>query len=286
MREKMMYDFDKETVDMNEKGKNPGKTPVLEVENVWKAFNAGEGPVLKEVSFTLFEGEIMGLAGVSGCGKTTLSRIITGIISCDRGKVLYRGKEIPQIGSRNRSLNEFPVQMIFQNAIASFDRDYTIGYSLREACTASGMDKESMDDEIGNIISECDLPIEILKKKPTQVSGGQMQRLAISRALLTKPEVLIADEIISALDIPIQLRILDLLRQLAKKRNLSVIFIAHDLMAVKRVSDRAVVLYEGEKVFDDTPQNIWGENVHFHIKELADAVAKVSLSLMDATTTN
>lgn len=257
------------------------RSPVLRVNDIWKTFDTGGAPVLKGVSFDLIEGEILGLAGVSGCGKSTISRIITGIIPMDRGKVLFRNREIPAIGSRDRTLNQFPIQMIFQNAIASFNQDYTIDYSLREACIASGMTKESMDDEISKIISECDLPLEILKKKPTQVSGGQMQRVAISRALLTKPEVLIADEIISALDIPIQIRILDLLRDLAKKRNLSVIFIAHDLMAVRRVADRTVILYEGEKVFDDKPQKIWSGDVHHHVRELADAVGQISLEFHD-----
>ena len=258
---------------------SPERTPILQVENIWKTFDCKEKPVLKGVSFTLYEGEILGLAGVSGCGKSTLSRIITGIIPMDSGNVLFRDREIPGIGSRDRSLDRFPVQMIFQNAIASFNQDYTIEYSLKEACIASGMDRENIDEEIRSIISECDLPIEIIKKKPTQVSGGQMQRLAISRALLTKPKVLIADEIISALDLSTQIKILDLLKNLAKKRNLSVIFIARDLMAVRRVADRAVILFEGKKVFDQEPQKIWSQEVHPHVKELADAVEKVNLNL-------
>ena len=203
------------------------------------------------VSFHIEDGETMGLIGSSGCGKSTLAKMIVGLLKPDEGEVFFEGKDIGRLsGEKMRRLRP-RLQMIQQNPFSCFNPRRKIINTLMDGIIEHRIvsDKKEGREYILGTILKCGLSEEHLDRYPSEFSGGQLQRLAISRAVLLKPVLIIADEIVSALDISIQDQILELLMQFKTEREMSMLFISHDLAVIKKISDRIIVMDKG-KIID------------------------------------
>lgn len=211
---------------------------ILEIKNLKKSFKMEETPTILDLSLDLYENEFLGIIGPSGSGKTTLLRLIAGLIILDSGEILYKGRDLPIVGDKRRNLRDFPVQLIFQNAVSSFDSKKTILESFKEALHFSK--KEFKEDELESLMSDFELNKDALKKYPYELSGGMISRAQIIRALLTEPKVLLADEITSPLDVNLKLKTTQLLDSYRKKHGMSIILVSHDVELLYYACDRVV----------------------------------------------
>ncbi len=259
---------------------------VLEFRDVNKSFRRMSPGGKKErflavdrVSFSVKEGEILGLLGESGCGKSTIAKLILGLEKPDQGQILLRGKEIQGLSPKEYRPLRREIQMIFQNPFGCLDPQRKVRHLLMEPLKLwnIGNSREERMDMIRNMLEECGLSESTLEKKPPEFSGGQLQRVAIARALLLKPKLLVADEIVSALDVPVQNQTLELLLRMKETYGLTVLFITHDLAVVRRLSDRIMVMREGKILEEGSVTQVFEQTSHPYINELRDAVYYVDL---------
>jgi oligopeptide transport system ATP-binding protein len=249
--------------------------PLLEVKNLKTHFNVPRGKVcaVDDISFTLLEGETIGLVGESGCGKSTLGKSIGRIIRPTSGQVLYKGKDIALL-SRN-ALKPFRrnIQFVFQDPYASLNPRSRVQRILEEPLIVHGVKsrKERME-RVGWLMDRVGISREYLANFPHEFSGGQRQRIGIARALALKPQLLICDEPVSALDVSVQAQVLNLLADIQKEMNLASLFITHDFSVVKFISDRIMVMYLGKIVEIAEPQAMWDEPLHPYTQALISAV--------------
>lgn len=211
---------------------------ILEIKNLKKTFKMSDAPTISDLTLDLYENEFLGIFGPSGSGKTTLLRLIAGLIVLDKGEILYKGRDLPIVGDKRRNLEDFPVQLIFQNAVSSFDAKKTILASFKEALHFSK--KDFNEEELEKLMDDFELDKSCLQKLPNELSGGMISRAQIIRALLTEPKVLLADEITSPLDVNLKLKITELLDAYRKKHGMSVILVSHDVELLEHVCDRIV----------------------------------------------
>ena len=211
---------------------------ILEIKNLKKTFKMSDSPTILDLSLDLYENEFLGIIGPSGSGKTTLLRLIAGLIVLDSGQILYKGRDLPIVGDKGRNLEDFPVQLIFQNAVSSFDSKKTILQSFKEALHFSK--KEFNIDELYELMEDFELEQEALEKYPRELSGGMISRAQIIRALLTQPKVLLADEITSPLDVNLKLKTTQLLDSYRKNHDMSIILVSHDVQLLQYACDRVV----------------------------------------------
>ena len=245
---------------------------MLTVENVTKVykkssslFKKGENFVaLNNVSFNLEQNKVLSVIGESGSGKTTLAKIICALLPYDNGKIEINNKNISDYTKQELSNT---VQMIFQNPYASFNPKLTIGYSLKEAVDDNIKDKKSF---IKEKLALVDMNDDIFDKFPHQFSGGQRQRIAIARALLKEPKLLIADEPFASLDVINQSLIMDIFYKIKKEQKTNIIFITHDISAAFKISDKILILQNGNMVKYGTIEDIKKDNNEY-IKELINA---------------
>lgn len=211
---------------------------ILEIKNLKKTFKMSDAPTISDLNLDLYENEFLGIIGPSGSGKTTLLRLIAGLIVLDKGEILYKGRDLPIVGDKRRNLNDFPVQLIFQNAVSSFDAKKTILASFKEALYFSK--KDFHEEELEKLMDDFELDRSSLQKLPNELSGGMISRAQIIRALLTEPKVLLADEITSPLDVNLKLKITELLDSYRKKHGMSIILVSHDVELLEHVCDRVI----------------------------------------------
>lgn len=211
---------------------------ILEIKNLKKTFKMSDAPTISDLTLDLYENEFLGIIGPSGSGKTTLLRLIAGLIVLDKGEILYKGRDLPIVGDKRRNLEDFPVQLIFQNAVSSFDAKKTILASFKEALHFSK--KDFNEEELEKLMDDFELDKSCLQKLPNELSGGMISRAQIIRALLTEPKVLLADEITSPLDVNLKLKITELLDSYRKKHGMSIILVSHDVELLEHVCDRIV----------------------------------------------
>ena len=264
------------------------KRPILEAVNLTKNYTVkhrllGEQtffPAVYDVGFRLLRGETLGVLGESGCGKTTLARMLAGLLPVSEGRILFEGKEIQNLTSRQFRPYRKKIQMIFQNPFDSLDPSKTIASSLLEPLRVwkIGNNKAEQMNQIRNALRECSLTEDILNRKPGEFSGGQLQRISIVRALLPHPEIIIADEIVSALDVPVQNQILELLDRLKEDYGLTVLFITHDLSVAQRISDRIMIMQKGRILKSGSVEDVLQSADHMYIQELMEARFSVSYS--------
>lgn len=201
-----------------------------------------------DVSFELYEGEILGLLGESGCGKSTLARMLMGLIPPTEGEIRYRGRVVSGMAEREFRPLRREIQMVFQNPFGCLDPQMKVERLLMEPLRLwrIGGDDAGRRALVREMLDECGLPPESLGKRPGEFSGGQLQRIAIARALLVRPKLLVADEIVSALDVSVQGQILQLLLDMRRRYGLSMLFITHDLAVMARMADRVMVMQGGK----------------------------------------
>lgn len=248
---------------------------ILEVKNLKKSFYKKNMQIeaVKNVSFTLQKGECLGLVGESGCGKSTVAKLITYLKEAEEGKIFLEGKETTG-KKRRKDLCEYykKVQMVFQTPQESFDPRRTLGDGIMEGMRNQGIKKEEARKRMKELFAMVELSEEFADRYPHEVSGGQCQRAAIARALAVNPKVLICDEATSALDVTVQEQVVKLLEKFRKERGISILFICHDLALVQKICDRVLVMYQGEIVEEGTPEEVIGHPKMEYTKLLVDAV--------------
>lgn len=247
---------------------------ILEVNNLTKVFGKDNSfTAVNHISFELKEGQILGIIGESGSGKSTTVNMITRLIDSTEGTIILNGQDITKV--KGRKLREIykDMQMVFQNPMDSFDPRRTLGDGIEESLKNNGFSKAARQEEVKRLLNLCGLGIEFAKKYPHEVSGGQCQRAAIARALAIKPKLLICDEATSALDVTIQREILDLLISLRKeyKDSLSILLICHDIAIVQELCDQVIVMYQGTVVEAATPDEIINNPKDKYTKKLIEA---------------
>lgn len=228
---------------------------ILEVKNLKKTFYKNRIPsvAVNDISFYMMRGECLGLVGESGCGKSTVARMLTRLLKPDNGEILLDGEEIMGLGRKDFYTK---VQMIFQMPQESFDPRCTLGDGIMESMINQGMKRKQAKERMYDLLQMTDLDREYGLRYPHEVSGGQCQRAAIARALAVEPRLLICDEATSALDVTVQAQIMDLLGNLKKEQNLSLLLICHDLALVQNFCDRVLVMYQGKIIEEGTPDEV------------------------------
>ncbi|MBR4472408.1 MAG: ATP-binding cassette domain-containing protein [Oscillospiraceae bacterium] len=225
---------------------------------------------LRGVSFRLKDGEILGLAGESGSGKSTILKLISGLEPPTSGSILLHGREL----SPRRTKEEYrTMQMIFQSATASFHPRRTIADSITESVRTlrgknASVDFAALADLVG-------LPAVLMERYPRQLSGGQCQRMAIARAMAAEPEILLCDEITSALDVSSQAQILRLLAEICRKKHTSAIFVSHDLAVIRCLCDRVTILRGGALIEEGEVAQVIGAPKEAYTRKLVDSVLEI-----------
>jgi oligopeptide/dipeptide ABC transporter ATP-binding protein len=222
---------------------------MLDVRSLKKYFKLSNGRQIRAVdgvSLRVREKEILGIVGESGCGKSTLGRLILRLIDPDAGQVYFGGEEVTSLSRSDLRSKRRTMQMVFQNPFSSFNPKIRIGTALKEVCRYYGMSVHESDKKIDSLLNDTGLSSDMLNRWPRELSGGQLQRLAIARAIIGEPSLLIADEPLSALDVSVQAQLLNLLDELRGSRSMAMIFISHDMTVVEYFCDRVAVMYLGK----------------------------------------
>ncbi len=276
---------------MEEKGQANGV--ILRAENLKKYFPVERGVFRRVVdyiravdgiSFEIRKREIFALVGESGCGKTTMAKLIMRLLEATDGKIFFNGKDISLLGRRELARK---IQIIFQDPFASLNPRLTIGTIVGEAVRHR---LEAAGEKIGikgtaektkELLNRVGLPVNILNEYPHQFSGGQRQRIGIARALAMEPELIVADEPVSSLDISVQAQILNLLLDLRDSLGLSYILIAHDLNVVRFLSDRVAVMHQGKIVETGPVKMVYNNPHHPYTKRLLEAIPKAETGISE-----
>ena len=237
-------------------GENAPEPPVVEIDGLGVVFGSGDNrtEALRDVSFTVPRSRSVGLVGESGSGKSTLAKVLVGLVPISTGRIVIDGE---QIGARVVRRRHEPglLQLIPQDPYSSLSPRRTAGQALAEALDPRRADVRRHREEIAEWFERVELPASSVDKYPHEFSGGQRQRIAIARALCVRPQMVIADEITSALDLSVQVESVKLLAQLREELELTMLFISHDLAVVRHVSDEVAVLEAGElKEFGEVEQ--------------------------------
>jgi len=225
------------------------------------------------VSLDIERGETLGLVGESGCGKSTLGKAILRLTEPTGGQVFYNGKDLAHLSQSDMREERKNLQMIFQDPYASLNPRMTVGQIVGEPIKTFGLSNgKNVEQRVQELMETVGLSRRFVKRYPHEFSGGQRQRIGIARALAVDPEFIVADEPISALDVSIQAQIMNLMERLQKEKNLTYLFISHDLRAIRHVSDRVAVMYLGKIVEIGNAKEVYREPLMPYTKALISAV--------------
>lgn len=251
--------------------------PMMEVRHLSVAY-PGKPPVnaVSDVSFSLYKGETLGLVGESGSGKTTLGRAILGLVSVQTGEVIYGGRNLVALNAGAWRPLRPRLQMIFQDPFASLNPRMRIGDAVAEPLAWHGLCKDASEchEQVLYLLEMVGLDAAYFDRYPRELSGGQRQRACIARALATSPDLLICDESVSALDVSIQAQVLNLLQDIQEARGLTMIFISHDLSVIRQISDRMLVMKDGQIVENGATSVICAKPQTEYTQNLLKAVPK------------
>lgn len=220
----------------------------LVVEYPGKGMFAKPFRVLQDVSVRIAPGETLGLVGESGSGKTTLGRAVLGLAPVTAGKITFLGQDISHAGRKQRQQLSQHLQVVFQDPYTSLNPAMTVGDILAEPLGIQGITGADARTRVQELLDRVHLPADAMSRLPREFSGGQRQRIAIARALALRPQLIVCDEPVSALDLTTQARVLDLLLEIQQGTGVSYLFVSHDLDVVRHVSHRVAVMYRGEIV--------------------------------------
>ncbi|HCJ6672323.1 TPA: ABC transporter ATP-binding protein [Acinetobacter baumannii] len=273
--------FDVSVIPERKRGLNGDEQIILEVKDLKKSFYSRKGlfgkeefQAVKGVSFKLAKGKTLGLVGESGSGKTTVGLLLMRLHQASGGQALIEGKDILSLTEKEFAKYQRKIQIIFQNPYASLNPRFTIGQILLEPMQIHGIGKDDAERKqiaLG-LLERVNLPEQAYYRYPHEFSGGQRQRIAIARCLTLKPEILICDESVSALDVSVQAQVLNLLQDLQDEFGLSYIFISHDLSVVKYISDQVMVMNHGEVVEIANSDELYAHPQHDYTKRLLQAI--------------
>ncbi|MFT4395464.1 dipeptide ABC transporter ATP-binding protein [Gordonia lacunae] len=256
----------------------PDQPLALRVRDLHKSFTGKAitaRPAVAGVSFDLAPGRTLGIVGESGSGKTTTARIILGLTEPDSGTVELNGSAWSGLTEARRRASRHLISVIYQDPLSSFDPRWTVDRVLADALRVTGVGTGDLDNRITELLEQVGLPAEYRHRHPSRLSGGQRQRVAIARALAPRPAVIVCDEPVSALDVSIQARILDLLARLQAETGVALVFISHDLGVIHHVSDDIAVMRAGEVVEYGSADAVFDDPQHPYTRELLAAVPRI-----------
>ena len=256
---------------------NAGREVLLSVQNLDVVFKQGKNSfkAVSDVSFDIYKGETLSLVGESGSGKTTIGRAIVRINPCSSGAIYFKGEKISGKLSRAKDREVIrKIQMVFQDPAASLNERATIEYIISEGLYNFHLFSDERDRmrKVEQAISEVGLLPEHLTRYPHEFSGGQRQRVGLARSIVMEPELIVADEPISALDVSIRAQVLNLLKKFQRERGLTYLFIAHDLSIVRFISDRIVVIYKGRVMEVAETEELFKYPLHPYTHSLMSAI--------------
>jgi peptide/nickel transport system ATP-binding protein len=253
------------TVEADSTDLKMSRTPLIEVQQLKVWFPAKRAlfgkprffnRAIDDISFTIYEGETLGIVGESGCGKTTLGRSLLKLVAPTTGRILYRNRDLSEL--KGAELRHFRknIQLVFQDPYSSLNPKMTIGAAIEEPLLVHGIlsGKPQRKNKAIELLEKVNLPAEYYHRYPHEFSGGQRQRIVIARALAVNPSFLVCDESVSALDVSVQAQVLNLLNDLKKEFGFTIVFISHDLSVVRYISDRIMVMDRG-KIVESGPAN-------------------------------
>ncbi len=271
-------------------------TPILEINNIVKHFDISGGfldqikfknkkfylektsvKAVNNVSLSIYKGETLSVVGESGCGKSTLARVVMGLYAPNSGQIIYDGNRIDNLTHKQMLPFRKKMQMIFQDPYASLNPRKTVQRTLEEPLRFHNpnMSNQEINDKIIKIMEQVGVDPGWAKRFPHEFSGGQRQRISIARGLILDPQLIVADEPVSALDVSIQAQILNLLMDAGKERGLTYLFITHDLSVVQHISTRVAVMYLGTLCELADARTIFDNPRHPYTKALISAIPKV-----------
>lgn len=261
---------------------NENNRPLLSVENLTKVYTSGVFirdvvTAVKNASFQMHPGSVMSLIGESGSGKTTIGKLILKLLQPTEGKIFYRGKDITSIRSK-QELKEYyrKVQGVFQDPFSSFNPLFRVDRVFDMIFDVFFPETTNRDEKVQQALKDVNLnPERILNQFPHQLSGGQLQRLLIARALLLDVDILIADELISMLDASTRMGVLNLLVDICKRNNMSVLFITHDLALGYYISDYTMIMHKGRLVEKGDTKKVYSNPIHPYTKMLFNSVPDI-----------
>ncbi|QDZ12840.1 ABC transporter ATP-binding protein [Devosia ginsengisoli] len=267
--------------------------PVFEARDVSRIFEPAQGalqrlgdrlagrqpPLVRavdRVTLSVSEGETLGIVGESGCGKSTLARMIAGILPVSGGERRYRGEDYDSFLARKR--DALKVQMVFQDPMSSLNPRLRVGEIIGEAAALHGVvPRAQIRNHVAETLSRVGLPADTISRYPHEFSGGQRQRVGIARALAVKPDLLVCDEAVAALDVSVQAQIINLLMDIKRDSGLSMIFISHDLGLIRHLCDRVAVMYLGRVVELAGTEELFSNPTHPYTQMLLAGMPQISL---------
>ena len=256
------------------------ETPVLEVKNLRKTYVTARGlfvqkrivKAVDDVSFTVKRGKTLGIVGESGSGKSTIGKCLLKLIEIDGGQMLVDGKDIAPLSPAQFRPQRHKIQMIFQDPFASLNPRHTVGRILMDGPMANGVPRAQAEQRARELLRLVELEESAFDRYPNAFSGGQRQRIGIARALALDPELLVADESVSALDVSVQAQVLKLLQDIQQRLQVAMIFITHDLRVAAQVCDEIVVMHQGRIVEQGTPANVFDQPQDKYTQTLIAAI--------------
>lgn len=255
-------------------------TNILEVKHLKKYFDTKAGVLhaVDDVSFSIKKGETLGIVGESGCGKSTLGRTIQHLLPATDGTILFKGRDVTRLSKKETRDYMKEVQMIFQDPYSSLNPRMTVKQIIMEPLLIDGRKKKEAESEVRAMMETVGLDARFENAYPNELDGGRRQRIGIARALILKPEFVICDEPVSALDVSIQAQILNLMQDLQERLGLTYIFVTHDLSVVKYISDKIAVMYLGNLVEYADTEELFAAPRHPYTRALLASVPTTDLT--------
>jgi len=260
--------------------------PLLEVTGLRKSYRQGGYAIgrkqswfhaVKDVNFTVARGETYAVVGESGAGKSTLGRLVLRLIEPDEGKIIYDGRDMRALSAHQLRLARADMSMIFQDPYSSLDPKLSIAASVAEPLRAlTKMSRDERDGRVVELLHRVGLGPDYLDRFPYELSGGQLQRVAVARAISTNPKLIVCDEPVAALDMSIRAQVLNLLKELQEERGISYIFISHDLSLVSVLAQRVAVMRLGVVVEEGTAEQMFNEPTHEYTRALLKSIPSVN----------
>ena len=252
---------------------------ILEVKHLKKYFETKAGLLhaVDDVSFSVEKGETLGVVGESGCGKSTLGRTIQHLLDATDGAILFKGRDVTHLSKRETRDFMKEVQMIFQDPYSSLNPRMTVKQIIMEPLLIDGMKKKEAEAKVQEMMETVGLDTRFENAYPNELDGGRRQRIGITRALILKPDFIICDEPVSALDVSIQAQILNLMQDLQEQLGLTYIFVTHDLSVVKHISNKIAVMYLGNLVEYSETEDLFANPAHPYTRALLASVPTIDL---------